>query len=82
MPGSGLLGPMAVTIALELTGDPAAALDLLEQLTAAAHGYAVLHLSGFLRTRAPSVDEIAGKAAELARALATAARQRPPGPTP
>lgn len=63
-------------IALELTGDPPAALDLLEQLTAAAHGFAVLHLSGFLRTRAPSVDDIAEKAAGLARALATAARQR------
>ena len=62
-------------IALDLTGDAAAALDLLEQLTAAAHGYAVLHLSGFLRRRAPAVDDIADSAAALARNLATAARQ-------
>ena len=62
-------------VALEVTGDPHAALDLLEQLTAAAHGYATLHLSGFLRTRAPEIDDIAEKAASLGRVLATAARQ-------
>ncbi|MBB4910046.1 TetR/AcrR family transcriptional regulator [Actinophytocola algeriensis] len=63
-------------IALDLTGDPLAALDLLEQLTAAAHGYAVLHLSGFLRSRAPAVEDIAESAAKLGRALAAAAQQR------
>jgi len=63
-------------IALELTGEPHAALDLLEQLTAAAHGFAVLHLSGFLRSRAPTVEDIAEKAAALGRALATAAQQQ------
>jgi AcrR family transcriptional regulator len=63
-------------VALELTGDPHAALDLLEQLTAAAHGFAVLHLSGFLRSRAPTVEDIAEKAAALGRALATAAQQQ------
>lgn len=63
-------------IALDLTGDPPAALGLLEQLTAAAHGYAVLHLSGFLGRRAPAVDDIAGSAAALARTLAAARQKR------
>jgi AcrR family transcriptional regulator len=62
-------------IALDLTGDPHAALDLLEQVTAAAHGYATLHLSGFLGSRAPAIEDIAAKAAALGRALATAAQQ-------
>jgi AcrR family transcriptional regulator len=57
-------------IALDLTGDPAAALDLLEKHTAAAHGYAVLHLSGFLHRRAPGIEDIAEGAAEVSRALA------------
>jgi AcrR family transcriptional regulator len=58
-------------IALELTGDAHAALDLLEKHIAAAHGYAVLHLSGFLGRRAPAVEDIAEGAAEVSRALAT-----------
>jgi AcrR family transcriptional regulator len=58
-------------IALEITGDARAALDLLEKHTAAAHGYAVLHLSGFMRSRAPAVGDIAEGAAEVSRALAT-----------
>jgi len=58
-------------IALEITGDARAALDLLEKHTAAAHGYAVLHLSGFMRRRAPAVEDIAEGAAEVSRALAT-----------
>jgi AcrR family transcriptional regulator len=67
---------LLLPIALELTGDPPAALDLLEQLTATAHGYAVLHLSGFLGSRAPSVEDIAASAAELSRILAVSAQQK------
>jgi len=62
-----------LSTALEITGDAHAALDLLEKLTAAAHGYAVLHLSGFLTSRAPGVEDIADRAAEVSRALATGA---------
>jgi hypothetical protein len=36
----------------------------------------VLHLSGFLRSRAPAVEDIAESAAKLGRALAAAAQQR------
>jgi AcrR family transcriptional regulator len=61
-------------IALDLTGDATAALTLLEQHTAAAHGYAALHLTGFLRRRGPDVDDIAASAAEVSRLLA---RSRP-----
>jgi len=56
-------------IALDITGNGAAALDLLEQHTVTAHGYAALHLSGFLRRRAPDVEDIADKAATVSRAL-------------
>lgn len=59
-------------IALDIAGDARAALDLLEKHTAAAHGYAVLHLSGFLHRRAPGVEDIADRAAEVSRALAAA----------
>jgi AcrR family transcriptional regulator len=59
-------------IALAITGNAHAALDLLEKHTAAAHGYAVLHLSGFLHRRAPSVEDIAASAAEVSRTLAAA----------
>jgi AcrR family transcriptional regulator len=63
-------------LALELTGgDADAALTLLEQHTAAAHGYAVLHLSGFLRRRAASLDDVAARAEAASRLLATAAQQ-------
>lgn len=60
-------------IAMDLTaGDARAALDLLEKHIAGAHGYAVLHLSGFLGRRAPGIEDIAAGAAELSRALAAA----------
>jgi len=59
-------------VALEITGDPRAALDLLEMHTAAAHGYAALHLSGFLNRRAPDVEDIADGAAAVSRILAGA----------
>jgi AcrR family transcriptional regulator len=63
-------------LALQITGgDAYAALNLLEQHTASAHGYAALHISGFLRRRAPSIDDIAAKAAAASRVLATAAQQ-------
>jgi AcrR family transcriptional regulator len=61
-------------IALEITRDAPAALDLLEQHTAAAHGYAVLHLSGFLHRRAADVEDIAERAAAVSRTLADQAR--------
>lgn len=73
--GRKVMDPL-VSIALELTGEPHAALDLLERHTAAAHGYAVLHLSGFLRRRSPDAEGIAAKAAELSRTLAITARQQ------
>jgi AcrR family transcriptional regulator len=56
-------------IAIELTENPYAAMDLLEKLTATAHGYATLHLSGFLNRRTPGVEDIAARAAEVSRAL-------------
>jgi AcrR family transcriptional regulator len=56
-------------IALEITGNAPAALDLLEQHTVTAHGYATLHLSGFLHRRAPEVEDIADRAATVSRAL-------------
>lgn len=62
-------------LALELTGNAAAALDLLEKHVAAAHGYAVLHLTGFLKRRAPSVTDIAAGAAQTSRILAKAAKR-------
>lgn len=58
-----------VPLALDITGDAHAALDLLERQTALAHGYATLHLSGFLNRRAPAVEDIAAHAAEASRAL-------------
>jgi len=58
-------------IAFDVTGDAHAALDLLEKHIVAAHGYAVLHLSGFLHRRAPDVEDIAERAAEVSRTLAT-----------
>ncbi|WP_236788764.1 TetR/AcrR family transcriptional regulator [Amycolatopsis sp. GM8] len=61
-------------IALALTGNPVSALDLLEQHIAAAHGYAVLHLSGFARRRTPDVEMVATGAANVSRALAAAFR--------
>ena len=61
-------------IALAITADAAAALDLLEQHTALAHGYATLHLSGFLNRHAPDVDGIAGRAARASRALTAGGR--------
>lgn len=61
-----LLLPVAMAVT---EGDAQAALTLLEQHTAAAHGYAVLHLSGFLGRRAPDVEDIAAGAAELSRTL-------------
>ncbi|TDV55317.1 TetR/AcrR family transcriptional regulator [Actinophytocola oryzae] len=60
-------------VAMDITGDAHAALDLLEKYTAAAHGYAALHLSGFLRGRAPEVETIADRAAEISAALTRAA---------
>jgi AcrR family transcriptional regulator len=61
-------------IALDITDhDALAALALLEKHVAAAHGYAVLHFSGFLRRRAPDVVDIAAGAAETSRILAAAA---------
>ncbi|GAA5159860.1 MULTISPECIES: TetR/AcrR family transcriptional regulator [Amycolatopsis] len=62
-------------IALELTGDAQAALDLLQQHIAAAHGFAVLHLSGFMSRYSPDVDAVAEAAAGTSRALATSARR-------
>lgn len=63
-----------LSVALDITGAAPAALDLLEKHTAAAHGYAVLHLSGFLRSRAPDVETIAEQAAAVSRALSDQAR--------
>jgi AcrR family transcriptional regulator len=60
-------------IGMALTGNDAeAALALLQKHTAAAHGYAVLFLSGFLRRREIGIDDIAADAAETSRILARA----------
>jgi AcrR family transcriptional regulator len=61
-------------IALDITGDAEAALELLGKHVAAAHGYAVLHLSGFMRRRAPDVEDVVAGAAQVSRTLAEAAR--------
>jgi AcrR family transcriptional regulator len=61
---------VVLPIALEVAGgDAKAALDLLERQIAAAHGYATLHLTGFLRRRSPAVEDIARQAAEVTRVL-------------
>ncbi|MEW2547970.1 helix-turn-helix domain-containing protein [Streptomyces sp. NPDC047002] len=61
--------------ALEITGGEArAALRLLERQIAAGHGYAALYRSGFLNRRGPTVEDIAGHAAAIARSLALDAR--------
>jgi AcrR family transcriptional regulator len=62
---------LLLPIAMDITDqDAPAALTLLEKHTATAHGYAVLHLSGFLNRRAPDVDDIAAAAAAVSRTLA------------
>jgi AcrR family transcriptional regulator len=61
-------------IALDITGNAQAALDLLEKHTVVAHGYATLHLSGFLNRRTPDVEDIATRAAEVSRALTDQSR--------
>jgi AcrR family transcriptional regulator len=66
-----LLLPLAMAIT---DHDAEASIALLEKHVAAAHGYAALHLSGFLRRRAPDVDDIACRAADTSRILAAAAR--------
>jgi AcrR family transcriptional regulator len=67
---------LLLPIGMALTGNDAeAALALLQKHTAAAHGYAVLFLSGFLRRRAIQIDDIAADAAETSRILATAAKK-------
>lgn len=61
--------------ALEVTrGDAKSALRLLERQIAAAHGYAALYRSGFLRRRHASVDDIAAHSAAVARTLSDEAR--------
>ncbi|HEV7978642.1 TetR/AcrR family transcriptional regulator [Amycolatopsis sp.] len=66
-------------IGMALTGNDAeAALALLRKNTAAAHGYAVLFLSGFLRRRSIDIDDIAAEAADTSRILAAAAKGGPP----
>jgi AcrR family transcriptional regulator len=64
-----ILLPIALDIA---GGDAHAALALLEKHIAAAHGYAVLYLSGFLHRRGTEVDDIAAGAAEASWLLAAA----------
>jgi len=62
-------------IGMALTGDDAeAALALLRKHTAAAHGYAVLFLSGFLRRHSIAIEDIAAEAADTSRILATSAK--------
>jgi AcrR family transcriptional regulator len=65
---------ISLSLALDITHDAAAALELMEKYLAAAHGYATLHLSGFLRQRR-SLDDLAASAAETTRVLAAAARR-------
>ncbi|MFD0731398.1 TetR/AcrR family transcriptional regulator [Planotetraspora mira] len=62
-------------LAMDVTRDAQAAITLLEKHVAAAHGYAVLHLSGFLRRRTTDVDDFAAGAAEVSRTLAVAERR-------
>jgi AcrR family transcriptional regulator len=67
-------------IAMDITNrDATEALALLEKHFAAAHGYAVLYLSGFLRRRAIDIDEIAAGAADTSRILAAAHARIGPG---
>jgi AcrR family transcriptional regulator len=64
-----------LAIAVGITHDAATALDLMERYLAAAHGFATLHLSGFLRLRRSGLDDIVASATEATRILATAAQQ-------
>ena len=78
-PALAAAGRAVLDVLLPLTldvvgGDPPAALVLLEQHVAAAHGYATLYLSGFGRQRPTDVVEIADGAAAVSRTLAAAAR--------
>lgn len=50
-------------------GDARRALELVEQIVVAAHGYGLLYPTGFLRSRAEDVDELARRAATLAQDL-------------
>jgi AcrR family transcriptional regulator len=55
--------------------DGRAALELVEQIVAAAHGYGVLYLTGFLRGRAASIDALAGRAQQVTRKLVRSAAE-------
>jgi AcrR family transcriptional regulator len=66
---------VSLSLALDITHDATAALELMEKYLAAAHGYATLHLSGFLRQQRHSLDDLADGAAETTRILAAAARR-------
>jgi len=64
-------------LAVRVTGDPATALDLLEQATAVAHGYGAFQLAGVAPRRLADVDEVAARVTTAVRALARAAAIRP-----
>ncbi|MFI1382438.1 TetR/AcrR family transcriptional regulator [Embleya sp. NPDC020886] len=65
-----LLLPLVLTLT---AGDAKAALDLLEQHFAAAHGYAALYLSGFMHRRYDDLEQYGARAAAVTRVLAKAA---------
>ena len=58
--------------AQELTGSAAAAIVLLEQVFAIAHGYAQLHEVPLTARRLPTASAVAGAAADAVRLVATA----------
>ncbi|RKG81710.1 TetR/AcrR family transcriptional regulator [Corallococcus terminator] len=65
---------MLLEPALRITGgDGTAAVTLLENHAAAAHGYATLYLVGLLNRRGRSTDMVATEAARVSRTLAEAA---------
>ena len=66
-----LLLPLAMEAADD---DPSAAMKLIEQFMAVAHGYACLYVVGFFGSRGPEgLEELAGLAAETTRRLASVA---------
>jgi len=59
-------------LAVRVTGDPATALDLLEQAVAVTHGYGTFHLAGVAPRRLTDVDAVSARVTAAVRTLARA----------
>jgi len=74
--GRGVMDEL-LPLAVRVTGNPATALDLLEQAVAVAHGYGTFHLAGVAPRRLADVDQVAARVATAVHTLARAAVSRP-----